>query len=71
MRLPDHGTCKRTILDFLAEKGVGGFVTVRPDHGCSWFQEHICPHGISLWAHPTDAQLQEWKDRGMLRGQHE
>lgn len=60
----DHGRCRDVLRDAAAALGADAIVTHRRDHDCAWWSEMTCPHGITLWSHPTDEQFKTWKREG-------
>lgn len=61
---PEHGECRQLLIDQMAQMGAEIIITVRPDHKCHWWDGHSCPHGVTFWVHPSEAQFQRWKDGG-------
>ncbi len=64
-----HEQCLKHVVQFLArEASIAAYAMETPDHECSWWKEHICPHRITFFTHPTKEQLQEWKENPVGHG---
>jgi hypothetical protein len=60
-----HAQCLPTVERVMKEHGCEVTVTVRrPRQWTTFHREVTCPHGITYFTYPTEAQFAEWQQMG-------